>query len=138
MRRRAFLGAVATVAMAGCTDLIATGGPGGFPDGDITMSAHSFDPAIYHASVGETVTWVNTSSRGHTITALDQPDGATYFATGGYGSVTEAVDAWNDHAGGRFDTGETFEHTFEVPGEHEYYCIPHAQSDMYGTVIVDG
>lgn len=134
MRRRAFLGAAAVVAVAGCVDLV---GSGGFDDGDIGMSAHSFDPETYHVDVGETVTWVNTSSRGHTITAIDQPEGAAYFATGGYESLEAAIDAWESHSGGRFDTGETFSHTFEVPGEHEYYCIPHVESDMYGTIVVE-
>lgn len=131
MRRRAFLGAVATVVIAGCTELVSSSG-----DGDITMSAHAFDPVTFHASVGETVTWANTSSRGHTVTALDQPAGAAYFATGGYASLEAAVAAWSAESGGRLDSGASFAHTFEVAGEHEYYCIPHADRGMYGTVVV--
>lgn len=138
MRRRAFLGTVAAVSMAGCTDLIGSAGDG-VDGGDIGMSAHSFFPEEYHASIGETVTWVNTSSRGHTVTALDNqiPDGAAFFATGGYESTNEAIEAWFDRGGGRLDAGETFSHTFDLPGTYEYYCIPHVASDMFGTVVVD-
>lgn len=132
MRRRALLGAGVSTALAGCLDVITSGGM----DGDIGMSAHSFRPETYEATVGETVTWVNNSSRGHTITALSVPDGAEYFATGGYDTVEAAVDAWYNRDGGRLDMGETFSYTVEVPGEYEYYCIPHAASDMYGTLIV--
>ncbi len=139
MHRRAFVAAIATVAVAGCVDLT-TGGSSDFEEGNIGMSAHSFLPEEYHTEVGETVTWYNSSSRAHTVTAFDNqiPDEAEFFATGDYDSTDEAVEAWHDHTGGRLDAGDTFSHTFEVPGSYRYYCIPHLYGGMIGTVIVDG
>ncbi|MFC7135955.1 plastocyanin/azurin family copper-binding protein [Halobaculum litoreum] len=32
--------------------------------------------------------------------------------------------------------GATFEHTFTVPGEYVYVCVPHAGQGMIGTVRV--
>lgn len=136
MRRRVFLGSVATISVAGCIDFV---GSDNLEDGDIGMSSDSFRPEEFHTTVGETVTWVNTSSKAHTVTAFDQhiPDEAEYFASGDFESQSAAEDAWFDNFGGRMDRGDTFEHTFEVPGEYEYYCIPHIAAHMVGRIIVE-
>lgn len=138
MRRRALLGAVAAVSVAGCIDRL-TSGSDRIQGGDIGMSAHSFIPEEYHTTVGETVTWINSSSRGHTVTAYDDkiPADASFFSTGEYESTAEAVAAWHEYGGGRIDVGETFSHTFEVPGTYEYFCEPHVLGGMIGRVIVD-
>ncbi|OTE98591.1 plastocyanin/azurin family copper-binding protein, partial [Halorubrum sp. SD683] len=34
-------------------------------------------------------------------------------------------------------TGNRCEHTFPVPGAHDYVCIPHREGGMYGTVVVE-
>jgi len=43
-----------------------------------------------------------------------------------------AVDAYP--AGGNLEAGETYEHTFETTGTHDYYCIPHEMNGMVGTI----
>ena len=132
VRRISVLGAVS---LAGCTDLIALGSD----DYDIGMSANAFLPREFTIQAGGTVIWENDGSRAHTVTAYSdrQPEGATYFASGGYDNQSDAWDAWHDHEGGNLYLGERFEHTFEVPGRHEYFCVPHERMDMTGAIIVE-
>lgn len=135
MERRVFLGTAATISLAGCIDFV--GDPSDV-DGDIGMSSDSFDPEEYEIEVGDTVTWVNTSSKAHTVTAFENaiPAEADYFATGGFESEDAATDAWFDRLGGRLDVGQSYSHTFEVPGTYDYYCIPHIAANMVGQIIV--
>lgn len=135
MRRRAFLGSAGTVAIAGCLEFVQSSGD----EGNIGMSSDSFRPEEYRISAGETVTWANTSSKAHTVTAFEEaiPAEAEYFASGDYESQSAAGDAWFDHFGGGIDAGETYTHTFEVVGEYDYYCIPHLAANMVGRIIVE-
>ena len=135
MDRRRFLaaaGAAASLTFAGC------GGASGRDDFDVGMTGTAFKPAGLAVSVGDEVTWKNTSTRDHTVTAYGGkiPDGAAYFATGGYESARAARDAW-DGANGAITSGEYFRHTFETPGTYTYFCIPHEQAGMVGTVTVE-
>ncbi|AFK20927.1 copper-binding protein (plasmid) [Haloferax mediterranei ATCC 33500] len=95
-----------------------------------------FDPKTIEVPVGTTVTFDNTSSIGHSVTAYEDkiPDGAAYFATGGFDSEQAAKDAYPDK--GNLEAGETYEHTFETKGTYEYYCIPHEMNGMVGTIEV--
>ncbi len=95
-----------------------------------------FDPAEITVSVGDTVTWENVGSVAHSVTAYEDeiPDGATYFASGGFDSESAARDAYPNE--GAVGSGETYEHTFETAGEFQYFCIPH-ESGMKGTVVVE-
>lgn len=135
MDRRAFLsaaGAAATVSVSGCL--------GGLSDGDfdIGMSANAYLPDEHEVSVGDTVVWGNNGSRGHTVTAYERtiPDEADYFASGGYDDLDTARDEWHATGGGNISPGETYEHTFEVLGRHNYLCIPHESGGMVGVVVV--
>lgn len=137
MRRRALLGSLAAAGLAGClggrNDRRVCG------DGcDVGMSANRFEPGTLTVPVGTTVTWKNTSSKAHTVTAYEAelPEGASYFASGGYDSQVAAVDAWFDGFGGRLDAGDRFEATLEVVGSYGYYCIPHEAGGMVGEVVV--
>jgi len=140
MRRRVFLGSAAAVgtALAGCL------GSGGLSsqDYDIGMSSNAFKPVEYTATVGETVVWGNPNSRAHSVTAYenDIPAEAEYFASGGFDSEQAARKSWREErgrAGGKIFTGESYEHTFELPGEYRYFCIPHEYGGMKGTVYVE-
>ncbi|NNL59114.1 MAG: hypothetical protein HKP31_06610, partial [Nitrosopumilus sp.] len=75
--------------------------------------------------VGDTVTWMNSDTLPHTVTA-GWPDsdsiGVDYL--GGNGFDSEFMSA-----------GATFEHTFEVPGEYDYYCQLHPW--MIGSITVE-
>lgn len=133
--RRRFLAAVGTTAttgLAGCLGLFTSDAY------DIGMTAVAFRPATVTVPVGSTVVWKNTSSRSHTVTAYEGslPDGAAFFATGGYDGETAAREAWNSEGEGIITTNETFEHTFETPGDYRYVCLPHETSAMVGTIKV--
>jgi len=136
MHRRAFLasGVGLAAALAGCG---AQGDASG--DYDVGMSTDSFRPATLTIGVGETVVWRNTSKQGHTVTAYEDeiPEEATYFATGGFDSQSAAEDAWVGDIEGRLAQGETYEHMFEVAGDHPYFCIPHETVGMAGVVTVE-
>lgn len=110
----------------------------GVDEFDVGMNASAFVPREVTVDVGDTVVWLNDSQRNHTVTAYDDrlPDDATFFASGGYDSTSAARDGWTS-GGGALNTCDTYEHTFEVPGEHPYFCIPHERAGMVGTVVVE-
>lgn len=145
MDRRSFLTAVGTgtlAALAGCTSVL-----GDDPEYDVGMSASAFVPDLLRVDVGTEVVWYNNSSRGHTVTAYGDriPAEAAYFASGGFDSEDAARDAfwdWQDDPestdrSGMLTTGEYYSHTFEVPGEYHYVCLPHEQGGMVGTIVVE-
>lgn len=76
----------------------------------------TFSSADLTISAGTTVRWVNTGTMLHTVT----PDGHSEW--------TSANLATN---------GSTFKHTFNTPGDYDYYCQPHLGSGMVGTVTVN-
>ena len=96
-----------------------------------------YSPKRIQVSTGTTVTWENTGNIGHTVTAYESeiPDGATYFASGGFDSLQAAKDGYSDGEG-NVPAGESYEHTFETTGTYEYYCIPHEMNGMVGFVKV--
>jgi plastocyanin len=98
-------------------------------------SAQTFDPDKLTVSVGETVTWTNGSSESHTVTAYEPPAGTEYFASGEASSEEAARD---QVAEGLLDAGDTFEFTFDEPGTYRYFCIPHEDQGMVGTIVVSG
>ena len=139
MDRRGFLtalGVAVTLPAAGCTG----GGRGGTPtpDYDIGMASSAFRPTTFEISVGTTVTWYNGNSRAHTVTAYEQtlPDGAAYFASGGFDAEQAARDAYANSLNGSLVTGDYYSHTFEVPGTYGYFCIPHERAGMVGEIVV--
>ncbi|WP_255196606.1 plastocyanin/azurin family copper-binding protein [Halorarius litoreus] len=133
MDRRTFLAATgtgATAALAGCFGT-------GLADSefDVEMFSNRFAPESFEVSVGDTVVWGNTGSRGHSVTAYESglPEGAAYFASGGFDTEEEAR---NSYPQGNIPSGETYSYTFETAGEHRYFCIPHERAGMVGTIVV--
>jgi len=132
--RRTALGCLGTAAA-----VVAAGCAGGGSSGVRTVGmadGFAFDPDAITVGAGRTVRWENGSGIGHTVTAYGDriPEGAAYFASGGFDSERAAR---NDVSGGLVAPGEAFEHTFERPGTYDYYCIPHESSGMVGRVRVD-
>lgn len=121
---------LATIGTAGCLiGQSSTAGP-------VTMTDDlAFEPKTVRIASGATVTWKNTSAVDHTVTAYGDeiPDGATYFASGGFQSERAAR---NNLQEGLVAPGDTYEHTFDRPGTYDYFCIPHESSGMVGTVEV--
>jgi plastocyanin len=112
-------------------------GDGGSQTNTVEMTDDlKFAPEEIEIPAGTTVTWKNVGSIGHTVTAYEDkiPDGATYFASGGFDSEQAAKDGYPDK--GNITEGRTYEHTFETKGTYEYYCIPHEMNGMVGTVEV--
>ncbi len=136
MRRRTFLAATAagvSTALAGC------GMVGGSGDADVEMVKNAYLPETFEATVGEPVVWVNEGSRGHTVTAYESglPDGAEYWASGGFESEAAAREGfWEQGGEGTIRSGETWSYTFETPGTYPYFCVPHERAGMVGTVVV--
>ena len=138
MDRRRFLaaaGAGVSAALAGCSAVLPSSGA---DDYDVGMTAQAFRPYEISVAVGDTVVWENTSTRAHSVTAYADriPDGAAYFATGGYDSEAAAHEGWNGNDGA-ITSGERFTHTFEAPGDYTYFCIPHEGAGMVGVVRVE-
>lgn len=95
-----------------------------------------FDPDEITIKAGATLQWSNDTAESHTVTAYDGavPQGAEYFASGGFDDEAAARD---DLSGGLIKQGDTFEVTFDEPGTYEYFCIPHESSGMKGRVVVE-
>jgi hypothetical protein len=81
------------------------------------MEDNFFDPANITVEPGTTVTWVQGGNNPHTTTSYDG--------------------LWDSGMieGG---SGGTFSFTFEEPGTYDYFCVPHEQLGMIGTVTVTG
>ncbi|MBV0924622.1 halocyanin [Halomicroarcula limicola] len=135
MERRAFLRAVGSASVVGLAGCISRGAD---TDYDIGMGAKVFRPERFEVAPGTTVTWLNTSKQGHSVTAYEAslPDGAAYFASGGFDSEEAAREAWGSSSGGTLFEGQQYEHTFETRGEFPYFCIPHESMGMVGTIVV--
>lgn len=138
MRRRRVLATLGTGFAAVSAGCAAAGSFGGDAEADVGMTSEAFKPATITVGVGDEVVWYNNSARAHSVTAYDAaiPEGATYWATGGYDSEDTARDAW-DGLNGALESDETYSHRFEVPGEYGYFCIPHERAGMVGTVVVE-
>jgi plastocyanin len=126
------------------------GGDGTETPGDGDGSAHTvemtdglaFEPDSLTVAPGDTVTWDNVGGQGHSVTAYEEgiPDGAEYWASGGFDSEQAARDGYGIGGSleetGNVPGGESWSHTFETEGTHEYFCIPHEGGGMVGQIEV--
>jgi plastocyanin len=92
-------------------------------DADVGMTSFAFGPPAVTVAAGDTVTWFHTDipnpSRPHTST-----------------SDPGQAEQWDS---GRLTTlGQTFDHSFTVPGTYSYYCAigTHRAQGMVGSVTV--
>jgi len=97
----------------------------------------AFDPRVTEIASGETVAWINESPRAQSVTARgdDLPEGADYFASGGF--RRESIASVLYPIQGVVGPGETYQHTFETPGVYEYYSIRSEHHGMDGRIIVE-
>ncbi|WP_251343119.1 DUF5059 domain-containing protein [Haloplanus halophilus] len=120
------------------------GGPNvvsGVPDDAdhvVDMKAVAYDPAELTVSVGDTVAWTHAGGEPHSVTAYEGevPEGATYWASGGFDSEDAARSGWEEGQG-YVASGQSYVHTFETAGEHAYFCIPHEMAGMEGSITVE-
>ena len=109
-------------------------------DGDANtvtvIPGRSFQPRSITIKAGERVTWEVEADDAHSVTAYsdDIPEGADYFASGGFDSEQEARDNLADSL---LNEGDTYAVSFDTPGTYEYFCIPHESDGMTGTVVVE-
>lgn len=87
-----------------------------------------FVPETITIEAGETVEWRNTSLIGHTVTTVpelsDSPERVR---------IPEGAEPFDS---GNIPPGEIYQRRLDVPGEYVYFCIPHDEQGMWGTVIV--
>ena len=99
-----------------------------------------FDPDSITVAPGDTVVWENVGAIGHSVTAYedDVPAEAEYFASGGFDSESAARSGYTvgDPESGDVAGGQSFEHTFEVEGVYEYFCVPHEAAGMVASLEV--
>jgi len=89
------------------------------------VDGNAFDPPHLTVRSGDTVTWQNASSSIHTATCdPDNPLGVEH-------TLPEGAETFNS---GNVNPGESFEHTFETPGDYAYSCMLHRP--MVGHVTV--
>ena len=124
---RAATGAAAAAGAAGTAAAESQdeeGGEGGGTEEVVVGPGGSleFDPADLTIQPGTTVHWTWDSDN-HNVVPSEKPDDSDFEGTEGGDSQT-------------FDTGHEYEHTFEVEGDYEYYCTPHEQAGMVGTITV--
>jgi plastocyanin len=102
----------------------------------------AFEPSSLTVAPGDTVVFENVGSVGHSVTAYEEniPEGAGYWASGGFDSEDAARSAYSPSGGiadtGNVPGGESWSHTFETEGVHEYFCIPHEGAGMVGQIEV--
>ena len=85
-------------------------------------------PDTVRIRAGQAVLWINGSNLVHTVT--DDPAVAVRPADAALPTGAPAFDS------GALKPGMVFEHVFRVPGVYRYFCVPHEQDGMVGTVIV--
>jgi halocyanin-like protein len=78
-------------------------------------SGNNYDPAAIIIDVGTTVTW-QWEAAFHNVVAEDD----TFYSGEAQGT----------------GAGDTFEFTFDEPGGHAYFCVPHKGLQMKGYVTV--
>lgn len=99
-----------------------------------------FDPDDLTIAPGDTIVWENVGSIGHSVTAYEEdiPSDAEYFASGGFDEESAARSAYSagDTDSGDVPGGESFQHTFEIEGSYDYFCVPHESAGMIASVDV--
>lgn len=89
---------------------------------EVAPDGFQFDPGSFDIDVGETVRWV-WKAGGHNVRVRSKPDGSSWTGTDGSASDT-------------YGEGHEHSHTFDTPGEYEYFCAPHQSLGLEGQFTV--
>ena len=89
--------------------------------GGVELTTDAFSPNPINIQSGDSVTWINDDFLPHTVTS-GTPD------------QTGTDEAGQDFDSGFMGTRASFTHTFDEPGDFEYFCELHP--NMVGTVSV--
>lgn len=100
------------------------------------MAGHRFLPEELSVEAGTEVVFTNNSGEAHSVTAYEDalPEGAEYFASGGFETEAEAR---SNIAASLLRQGENFSVTLTEPGTYRYFCIPHEETGMVGRIVVE-
>lgn len=123
--------AVLTLAAVAAPAAYPAPAPGPAPRDTVFVEATdrlTFESDSVSVRVGDVVTWRNAGVIQHSVTA--DPAEATLDGSVRLPEEAEPFDS------GLLAEGDTFSHTFRVPGRYRYFCIPHEGAGMTGTVIV--
>lgn len=125
-----------TIGCAGSPAAMPAASPVGSPTPAVTVKMTTqlrFEPEHVTVKVGETIAWVNESTLPHTATgAPEQNPVATSHPE--YVRLPDGAEPWGSEL---LQPGESYVHTFTIPGEYKYLCIPHVLSGMRGTITVE-
>lgn len=91
-------------------------------------NALKFVPDVITIKAGTTVEWRNVESYPHSVTA-----DKSIAANPANVELPRGAKAFNS---GRIDGGNSWQYTFTIPGIYRYFCIPHEDARMLGTVVV--
>ena len=97
----------------------------------VEMYDFFMDPPGLRLESGDRVAWIMLEDHlndGHSATGY-HPDHDKVLR------IPEEADSWSTPL--MFAFGEWAELTFEIPGVHDYFCIPHETEGMVGRLIVD-
>jgi plastocyanin len=88
----------------------------------------AFQPTRVTIKIGQSVEWENVGNEVH-------------HATNDSSLAIKAKEVTNPPGAEPFDSGflrpgETFTHTFTIPGEYRYACVVHEAKGMVGTIVV--
>lgn len=89
----------------------------------------AFQPSVVTIKVGQSVEWENVGNEVH-------------HATSDPSLAIKPAEVTNPRGAEPFDSGflrpgETFIHTFTVPGEYRYTCVVHEAKGMLGKIVVN-
>jgi len=94
----------------------------------VLMDGEEYQPSKVTISAGQTVKWKNNTGDPHTVTVV--PDKALVPADVALPKNAQPFDS------GTIPAGNSFAHTFTVPGTYRYYCTLHEGNGMVGEVTV--
>jgi len=77
-----------------------------------------YDPSVLSVNIGDTVTWINNDTEGHTVTS-GKSSGRFGWMNKDFGTPDGIFSS------GRFMPKESWSHTFEKSGSFSYYCTIH-------------
>jgi plastocyanin len=103
---------VAACGSSGDTTTTGTPGTTGSGGAQVTIKDFAFDPTSVTIKAGESVTWTNQDSAGHTVAGDN-----------------------NEFESGDLAKGASFRFTFDKAGTYTYHCGIHPT--MKGTVVVE-
>jgi len=124
---------------AGCAaspQAIVDASPAGSPAAAVTVRMTTdlrFEPQEVTIKVGEAVAWVNDSPIPHTATG-DPAQNPVDTTRPELVQLPDGAEPWGSEL---LQPGQTYAHTFVVPGRYAYICVPHVLSGMQGTITVE-